>query len=396
MTTRRTLLLLAGSGLALAATGCDEPASAALTDVLLADTATGLVRIDGGGARPIGRSAALSHDGRHLYVSRDDGLDQVDPATGAALRGFGHGGGWLPRAISADGRLCALAPTGPVPVPPARAWSPILVSGPDGPRKLRLPGVVEPDAFTADGSGLFVLEWLPATAPDHYRVRLLDLATGRLDPLNTRDKTPVPAGAEEEMRGEGRQAVLSADRTMLFTLYTHQPGHAHTRDLVSGRPGNAHAFVHVLHLVDRWAYCLDLPHPFGESPAQAHAIAADTRHIAVADLGSGKLAYAGAASLTVERVLDVPLSGATDAALILTPAQTLIGGAGTVTVLDRETGGVVRDWPVPAPLRGLGLSRDGRRLHTGGAGEVVWFDSGTGTRLGRVPAPDLTALRLVA
>ncbi|MEU4562838.1 hypothetical protein AB0F72_31045 [Actinoplanes sp. NPDC023936] len=382
------------------------------TDVILAETDRGLVRVTAAGEQLIGSAAMLSHDGRHLYVSRDDGMAQLDPVTGASVRDMAYGGGWMPRAISGDGRVCALGErTATAAVPAARPLSPILVSTPAGPRKYPLPGVVEPDALSTDGTALFVLEWLPATAPDHYRVRLLDLATGTLHPLNTRDKTPVPAGAEEEMRGEGRQAVLSADRTMLFTLYTHQPGHAHTRDLLSGRPGNAHAFVHVLHLTDRWAYCLDLPHPFGEGPPSAHALAADGRHIVVADLASGKLAYADPQTLTISRVVDIPAappltatssavpgSGAgagVGAALVVAPARVFVGGFDTVTVLDRAGDAVVAQWQVPSPIHGMGISADGRRLQAGGADQVMCVDTTSGTTVSTTLVRGLKTLRHV-
>ena len=97
-----------------------------------------------------------------------------------------------------------------------------------------------------------------------------------MQPLLLRDKTLVPPGAEEEMRGEGRQAVLSPDRTRLYTLYLHQADHQHTRDLLPGRHApdgtTVHAFVHVLSLTEGWAYCLDLPAPFGEPAAGTHAL----------------------------------------------------------------------------------------------------------------------------
>jgi hypothetical protein len=48
--------------------------------------------------------------------------------------------------------------------------------------------------------------------------------------------------------------VLNADRTLLATLYRN--------------PGNADqpAFVHILDLRNGWAYCADLPPPFGTGP----------------------------------------------------------------------------------------------------------------------------------
>ncbi|MFC4069318.1 YncE family protein [Actinoplanes subglobosus] len=394
MTTRRNVLMLAGSALVLA--GCRETAkpAAIAPDVLLAESDRGLLRLAPAGEQVLG-AAAATFDGSYLYAARPGTLDRVDPASGTALGNTALADGWIPRVVSSDGRVCALSRTGASGRPAARTRTRLLITAPGGQTERDLAGVIEPDAFTSDGTGLFVLEWLPAAAPDHYRVRLLDLATGEVQPLNTRDKTPVPPGAEEEMRGDGRQAVLSADRTMLFTLYTHQPGHRHTRDLLSGRPGGAHAFVHVLHLIERWAYCLDLPHPFGEGPAAGHALAADGRTLFVADLNSGKLAYASPSSLAIERVVDVPPVAGSQAALALTTDGRILVGAGGVTVLDRASGRRTGRWELPEPVRGLALSRDGRRLYAGGTGRVTWLDAGTGTRSGEVAAAGLTALRHV-
>jgi hypothetical protein len=398
MTTRRDLFLLAGPGLALAAAGgCRETgarAAATAPDVLLAEADRGLLRIGPGGEQVLG-AAAAGYDGAHLWASTSGGVERIDPASGTKAEHTALTGNWTPRVVATDGRACALSGTGASDRPAARARTTLAVAGPGGERRFDLPGVVEPDAFTADNTGLFVLDWLPATAPDHYRVRLLDLTTGEIQPLFTRNKTPVPTGAEEEMRGDGRQAVLSADRKMLFTLYTHQPGHRHTRDMLSGRPGNAHAFVHVLHLIERWAYCLDLPHPFGEGPAAGHALAADGRNLFVADLNAGKLAYADPESLTIERVVDVPPVAGSSAALALTADNRILVGAGGVTVVDRASGQPTGRWEVPGPIRGMGLSRDGSRLYTGGTGRITWLDTATGGKRGETAVPGLTAVRHV-
>jgi hypothetical protein len=402
MTTRRNVLLLSGGALAAAAlTGCRERATtttkpAPVPDVLLADSEQGLVRLSGSDAQRLGPASALSWDGTVLYTVTGTSLVRLDPAGGAPIRSSAIGGGWVPRVVSTDGRACALAPTPAADHPAARARSPLLVVTEDGERRYDLAGVVEPDAFTRDGTGLFVLEWLPAQAPDHYRVRLLDLATGRMQPLLTRNKVPVPRGAEEEMRGEGRQAVLSADGQFLYTLYTHQPGHQHTRNLLAGTRSGVHAFVHVLHLTERWAYCLDLPDPFGSGPPAGHALAADGQHIAVLDTASGSLAYAGAASLAIERVAKVPAGGGA-ASLILAPDRRVFVGAGaTVAVLDRGSDRVTGSWTLPATVRGLGLSGDRTRLYAGGADEVLWLDAAAGAVRGRMAVAGLTRLRHVA
>lgn len=414
MTTRRNLFILAGGAVAIGATavltGCRErtvPAASqlatAVPDVVLADSSQGLVALSGARPRSFGPQAVASADGALVYAVTRDGsggptLVRLDPAAGVPTARTALGPGWLPRVISADGRSCALSRTPAAAVPASRTRTALLVVADGRQRRFDLAGVVEPDAFTDDGAGLFVLEWLPPTAPDRYRVRLLDLASGRVNPLLTRDKRPVPAGAEEEMRGDGRHAVLSPDRQVLYTLYTHQPGHRHTRDLVSGRPGGVHAFVHVLHLMGRWAYCLDLPHPFGEGPAEGHAIAvdADGRRLAVADVTSGSLAYADTTQLTIERVVRLPV-GPGVASLVLTAdgRRAMIGAGTAVTVLDRGTDAVTGRWRVPGAVQGMGLSPDGTRVYAGAAGEVVWLDAGSGVLLGRAAADGLTALRHV-
>jgi hypothetical protein len=405
MTTRRNLFAIAGGVLATASlAGCRDRAPArevvGVPDVLLADSRRGLVRLGGSHRQNLGTAAVLSHDGGFLYAVRSNdaggpSLMRLDPANGASIRSTSLGGGWVPRVISADGRACALGRSAATERPAARARTAILVRTETGERTYDLSGVIEPDAFTSDGLGLFVLEWLPPEAPDRYRVRLLDLGTGATQPLNTRNKVPVPAGAEEEMHGTGRQAVLSADRHTLYTLYTHQPGHQHTRDLIAGTRSNVHAFVHVLNLTERWAYCLDLPLPFGEGPAAGHAIAIDGQRLAVVDMSSGSLAYADTADLTIERVVSVP-AGAGAASLVLAPDHRVLTGAGaTVTVLDRGTDAVTARWTVPGAVRGLGLSPDASRVYAGGTDQVVWLDAGSGVLRGTAPVDGLIELRHV-
>ena len=410
MTTRRTLFRIAGGSLAAtttaALTGCrdDQPRIAtAVPDVVLADSRQGLVVLGGPRPRDFGPAAAVSADGGLVSaVTRDETgrsiLEQVDPADGVPARSLALGGGWAPRVISPDGRMCALSRSPATTVPVARSGTALLVTTEGQQRRYDLDGVIEPDAFTRDGTGLFVLEWLPAAAPDHYRVRLLDLASGQVGPLLTRAKTEVPPGAEEEMRGEGRQAVLSPDRQVLYTLYTHQPGHRHTRDLLAGRRGHVHAFVHVLHLTESWAYCLDLPDPFGSGPAAGHAVAvsADGAQLAVVDMMTGHLAYADTAGLTIERVARLPAADGTASLMFAPDGLRVFAGAGpALTVLDRGTDAARARWSLPGPIRGLGLSRDATRIYAGGADEVVWLDASNGTLRGRAPINALTSLRYV-
>ncbi len=111
---------------------------------------------------------------------------------------------------------------------------------------LELTGDVRPEAFSVDGTLAFALDY----RGDHYRVQTIDLASGEQWDTGGRDKTVE----REDMHGASVRGVLNADHTLLATLY---------RD-----PTNAEdpAFVHILDLQNGWAYCADLPAPFGTGP----------------------------------------------------------------------------------------------------------------------------------
>ena len=105
--------------------------------------------------------------------------------------------------------------------------------------RLVLSGNLRPEAFSVDGTLIFALDY----RGDHYRVQTINLASGERYDTSDRDKVVQP----EDMHGSSVRGVMSADRTLLATLY---------RD-----PGNAKepAFVHVLDLEHGWSYCADLP-----------------------------------------------------------------------------------------------------------------------------------------
>ncbi len=121
---------------------------------------------------------------------------------------------------------------------------------------------LEPEAFSPDGSTLYVIDHRPATDPEVYRVTAADLRTGALREVIGPLKTPLT----EEMRGEGRQQVWAPDGTQLYTLYVRQT-HVHVDGTephiaVAGED----AFVHVLDVRHEWALCLELPPGFGMGP----------------------------------------------------------------------------------------------------------------------------------
>jgi hypothetical protein len=400
MTTRRNLLMMMAAAAATTAAGCKmsgqdgQTAPVGVPDVLVGRTKDGLAVIRDGKLEPVGAGAA-SLSGSVLAVAKGGSLALISTLSGTNIGKYPLKGDWLPRTVSTSGGLVALTAPGQDAVHPSprRSTTIVFANGDGEVRRHELAGVVEPDAFTADENGLFVLEWLPAGAPDHYRVRRLDVASGQLSPLFTRDKVPVPAGDEEEMRGEGRVGVPSPDRKVLYTLYTHQPGHQHTRDLISGtRNPDVHAFVHTLQLEQGWAYCIDLPKPFGEAAASAYTytLSGDGVWLYVADLAAGKLAMISTEGLTVDKVVAIaPLDGGTPYAAAA--RDRLYIGAGTqVTVLARD-GSPVTSWSLPKPLRGLAAGHDHSRVYLGHEGGVSWRDvQGDGS--GQAALPGLVSV----
>ena len=282
----------------------------------------------------------------------------------------------------------------------ARGGTTIVLADERGERKrFALPGCVEPEAFSAARDDLYVLDYLPPEAPDRYRVRALNLDTGSFQPLLTRDKQVVPLGAEEEMRGEGRQSVYVHQNEFLFTLYTHQPDHEHTRDLIAARPGalDGPAFVHSLSLSGGFAYCIDLPTPFGEGPPEGHviAVAPNSTDPVVVDTTSGGVAELDGEGLAVRTVAAIPPTNQAGPASAVLNGLLFLGRGTTVRGVRPEGYGVVFEWPMASPVRGLGLSANRRRLWVGQEASVVAYDVESGQRLAAVQVPGLVDIEAV-
>lgn len=107
------------------------------------------------------------------------------------------------------------------------------------------------DALSNAGTRLFVTESRDVEAPGTYRVRMIDLATGTLDPRILSDR-PIDSEAYAEagpddvelMAGTAIARVRNSVRThWIFTLYD-----------ATGK----HPFIHALN-TEGFALCLDLP-----------------------------------------------------------------------------------------------------------------------------------------
>ena len=418
------LLLL----LALALAGCAGPVPGLAPapphgagDRVVVATGTGLAVLDADAGRVAFNAAygVPTPDWSHLVaVAPGDGdgrLAVLDAQTGAPGLSLDLPSGLVPTVVSTSGRRVALSEPRRAATTDGSAWLPaprertrIVVvdatTGGDAPRVLDLPGNLEPEAFSADDQRLMVIDYLPPLAPDRYRVRQVDLRTGEVRPLVDRFKR-VPLAVDETMRGTGRMQVLSPDARVLYTLYTHQPDHLHARDLAAGliQPrGDVHAFVHVLNLVEGWAYCLDLPLPFGSGPASAHAIAVapDGGRLYVVDRSSGTHAAIDTRTLKVlSSVTDAPDPHAErgGAAAQVSPdgARVYVAGGSELLALGASNLTVEQRWPVAGVMRGLGISPDGRRLYLALDGRLAVLDTTTGRQLGSIEAPDVRSVKHV-
>jgi hypothetical protein len=396
------LRVLASAAVLLVA-GCGEPDPLPPpAAVVFFQSGTGITVADGGGTVLSDDATVANADWSRLYAVRGDRLVTFAPGSNGELASTAVGRGLTARVAAADGKLVALTEGGDTYRPVPRRRTAIVVADPTGARAARtldLQGNFEPEAFSADGEFLFALEYLPAEAPERYRVRRVAVSSGEVSPLLLRDKSVVPVGAEEEMRGDGRQAVLAPDRTRLYTLYLHQGEHQHTRDLLPGRRAPdghpVHAFVHVLSLTEGWAYCLDLPSPFGSHPAESHALAVspDGKRLYVGELTSKQIAVADTESLTVTTVAplaDDEPAGA-GAAMSMSPdgAALYVAAANVVRRLDPATLRITGSWPAPSAVRGLAPTPDGRALYVGQDSRVARVDTTDGRVLDTFPATDL-------
>lgn len=195
-------------------------------------------------------------DGQTVLTAESGELVWRDGVGGAVSSRIGRVDDVVPLVTDLDGRYVALGPppadAAPGTIAPGRTETTIVVLSSSGDEhRVTLAGNVVPEAFSTElGTGrapfVFLLEYLPAEAPTHYRVRVLDPVSGQLSwPFNLRDKTqPV----DTEMAGISRDQVVAADRGLLFTLYRgHHAGE-----------GTDYAFVHVLGMAGG-VWCLAVP-----------------------------------------------------------------------------------------------------------------------------------------
>jgi hypothetical protein len=402
---RSTGLLSAVAVLLAACAGLRSgPGTQPPENVLLLGSSSGVVSIDPGTGSVLfdGAGVAALGDWSTVFTASMGGgttsLEAVESATGEVLSTVPITGNLDIRVASSDGSQVALMaplPEGGSPwIPEPRAWTKIVVADPTGardPKTYRLRGNLEPEAFSTDDRGLFLIRYVPPTAPTGYRVARLDLADGEVHQVATGAK-----GIVETMSGTRLEQVGSPDGTMLYTLYTTQPPEYAEARHQDGRPI---AFVHTLSLDEGWAHCIGLPEElWGGDPAdQAVALSPDGRLLYVVDTARDILAVMDTSKhASVAHHLDFDPSGG-DAQAAVGPDGTLFVATGTrVASFDPTTLTAGPTWTTGDQVAALGPVPEG--LAVAMPGRVTVFEPSTGRHVRAIPSPaveDLTYVGLL-
>jgi hypothetical protein len=332
--------------------------------VLLLGSTQGVVTVDPENDSVLFRGVGIpsSSDWSTLLTATADGgrtfLEARASTTGEVLSSLLVPGELGVRVASPDGSLVALMP--PLPsgaspwIPEPRSSTTITVADPSGleePFRFHLDGNFEPEAFSADRATLFLISYVPPTAPTAYRVAALDLTDGSLSRVNTGVK-----GVAERMSGTRLEQTASADGSMLYTLYTTQPS-----DHVGEGTASANhvGFVHTLSLDEGWAHCVALPEELwgGDPTDQAMAISADGELLYVVDTARRVVAVMDTDSLEMTGARGVELGSDQDGETraVIGPDGALVVASGShVVSLNAETLRPIDRWTFGAPVAALG------------------------------------------
>ncbi|MGH2711042.1 MAG: YncE family protein [Actinomycetota bacterium] len=355
--------------------------------VLSLDAGTGAVTFQGQGVPALGSWSSLYT----TVVSRSSTmLEAHDSLSGELVSRLEVPGEMSVRVASPNGGLVALMPplgrdASPW-IPEPRATTSLVIADPSGelePRTYELRGNFEPEAFSSDGSGLYMVSYVPATAPEAYRVARLDLDSGKVREVSTGIK-----GVVETMSGTRLEQVAEPDGSMLHTLYTTSPAsyveHAHQQ------AGTTVSFVHMLSLDRHWAHCLALPKPmWGGDPAdQTMALSPDGELLYVVDSAQGLITEVDTNSPETLRTNEAYLGfgGQAPTQATVSPDGTLFVSTGTRIVgIDTATLQRSGGWTMDDVV--LGLGSDGRRIFVALPGRIEVLDRSSNGPLGTIASP---------
>jgi hypothetical protein len=175
-------------------------------------------------------------------------------------------------------------------------------------KTLTLQGDFSFDALSPDGRWIYLIEYTSPVDPLKYQVRVLDAATGKLQPQPIVD----PRDPGEKMNGDPLTRTSSPDGRWAYTLYS----------------GTEHPFVHALDTVARDARCVDLDSLTGRKdlPSLRLSLGSDGRDLSVQAPGGEQLAVVD--TQTFETAIPDAERGRRTAGMLALPV--LLAGAALV------------------------------------------------------------------
>ena len=357
----------------VAACGEGPGGGAPASDVVYLRAGGGVAVVDPGANAPSYKEteAVPSTDWSTIVRTDIDGrttaVIATDPVTGKDKWRDVIEGRYTANVVSRDGDLVALSPVRERYYGYGRSQTEFVIAG-DGieqERHITVDGNFEPEAFSSDGSNLFVVSYLPARAPTKYQVRRLDLTTGTVEGVFTpHEELQGPMG------GTARIQTASPDGSRLYTLYT-------TKD-----EEGLHAFIHVLDLENLWAHCIDLPDEFASmaESSTALAVAPDGRHLYAANTSSGSVVEIATDTMLVERAATFDFDSRGRAhATVDTKGNLYVASGPWVVAIDTDEL-VERDrWAMNDAVKGLQGSSDAANLYVGVKNQITTLNVDDGT-----------------
>jgi len=254
-------------------------------------------------------------------------------------------------------------------------------------RIIELPGALEFDALSSDGSILYVVELLPGPPEGHYQVRAVDLPSGVMREAVIADKRNLGSS----MAGWPiTQATHPSG--VVFTLYR----------------GAMHPFIHALNTREAWAVCLDLPE-IGHQDADAArdwgiAQSVDGGGVFAVNATLGLAAAIDPLELSIRQAVtfDAPRAAATIELAKFGHAEldpvgrrvvaahdgstVYAAGAGGIVRLETDRLNVTGQFLEGTTIEALALTSDEETVYAlSSDGRIVWIDAETGELLGQVP-----------
>ena len=262
-----------------------------------------------------------------------------------------------------------------------------VLTGGEPARIIELPGSLEFDALSPDGSILYVVEHLPGPPDSHYQVRAIDLPSGVMRDAVIADKRNLGTSMA------GWPLTQAAHPSgVVFTLYR----------------GVMHPFIHALHTREAWAVCLDLPE-IGHTDADGAldwgiAQSADGRSVFAvnASLGLAAVIDPGEPSISQVTTFDAPRAAASielakfghgdvdpvGRRVVSTSDGSAVfaAGAGGIVRIESEGLTVVGRFLEGTAIEALAITEDATSLYAlTGDGRILQLDAATGEVRGQVP-----------